>query len=112
MTHHERPDPADDAPGDRRRKNITVVRIQMVREGGFSFHAGPVRNSADGAEIFQAYLAGARPGILSGAHAGSEKSGQRPACSFHWITDHDDRPPERGLQAGGDFECGFHHSRA
>lgn len=59
MTRHERTDPANDPHDDRQRKNISVVRIQMVREGGFSYHAGPVRNSADGAGIFQAYLAGA-----------------------------------------------------
>lgn len=41
------------------RKSISVVRIQMIREGCFSCHPGPVRNSSDAAKIIDAYLSGA-----------------------------------------------------
>jgi len=38
---------------------ISIVRIQMVREGIFPYSPNPVRNSSDAAKIFQSYLAGA-----------------------------------------------------
>jgi len=41
------------------RDAISIVRIQMVREGSFPYSPNPVRNSSDAAKIFQAYLAGA-----------------------------------------------------
>lgn len=40
-------------------RGISVVRIQMVREGRFPGHPGPVRNSSDAAGILRSYLAGA-----------------------------------------------------
>jgi DNA repair protein RadC len=46
-------------PCSKREKAISIVRIQMVREGRFPGHPGPVRNSSDAAEIFRSYLAGA-----------------------------------------------------
>lgn len=42
-----------------RGRDISVVRVQMVREGRFPGHPGPVRNSSDAAEILRSYLAGA-----------------------------------------------------
>lgn len=42
-----------------RGRGISVVRVQMVREGRFPGHPGPVRNSSDAAEILRSYLAGA-----------------------------------------------------
>jgi hypothetical protein len=41
------------------RDGISIVRIQMVREGSFPYGPNPVRNSSDAAKIFQSYLAGA-----------------------------------------------------
>jgi DNA repair protein RadC len=38
---------------------ISIVRIQMVREGSFPYSLNPVRNSSDAAKIFRSYLAGA-----------------------------------------------------
>jgi len=40
-------------------RGVSVVRIQMVREGRFPCHPGPVRNSSDAAGILRSYLAGA-----------------------------------------------------
>lgn len=48
-----------DSPLAQGRRGISVVRIQMVREGRFPGHPGPVRNSSDAAEILRSYLAGA-----------------------------------------------------
>lgn len=42
-----------------RGRDISVVRVQMVREGRFPGHPGPVRNSSDAAGILRSYLAGA-----------------------------------------------------
>jgi len=42
-----------------RGRDISIVRIQMVREGRFPGHPGPVRNSFDAAGILRSYLAGA-----------------------------------------------------
>lgn len=57
----DRPDPTDSSGAllPKGRKSIAVVRIQMVREGRFLCHPGPVRNSADAAKIIETYLAGA-----------------------------------------------------
>ena len=41
------------------RKPITVVRIQMVREGTFPYSPNAVSQSSDAAKIIQTYLAGA-----------------------------------------------------
>ena len=41
------------------RGGISIVRIQMIREGIFPYSQKPVRNSSDAAKIFQSYLAGA-----------------------------------------------------
>jgi hypothetical protein len=38
---------------------ISIVRVQMVREGGFPYSPNPVRNSSDAAKIFRSYIAGA-----------------------------------------------------
>jgi DNA repair protein RadC len=38
---------------------ISVVRIQMVRDGVFPYSTKPVRNSADAAQIIRSFLAGA-----------------------------------------------------
>jgi len=38
---------------------ISIVRIQMVREGSFPYSSKPVKNSSVAAHILQSYLAGA-----------------------------------------------------
>lgn len=48
-----------DSPLAQGRRDISVVRVQMVREGRFPGHPGPVRNSSDAAGILRSYLAGA-----------------------------------------------------
>lgn len=55
----DRSDPSCDPPAAPRRKNIPIVRLQMVREGRFPYSPGAVRTSADAARIFQSYLEGA-----------------------------------------------------
>lgn len=42
-----------------RGRDISIVRLQMVREGCFPWHPGPVKHSSDAAKIFRSYLAGA-----------------------------------------------------
>ncbi len=38
---------------------ITIIRLQMVREGHFPYTTRQIRGSADAAKIFRSYLAGA-----------------------------------------------------
>lgn len=54
-------EPGMDPPSPPRagRDSIAVVRIQMVREAGFTYRHQPVSQSSDAAKILQTYLAGA-----------------------------------------------------
>jgi DNA repair protein RadC len=56
----ERKDPAGTSPSAALgRKRISIVRLQLIREGSLPYSRKPVRNSSDAARILQSYLAGA-----------------------------------------------------